>query len=67
MRSCANVRCDPFPETTPGCDCGRAGIGVTEISGVPAYNPIVKALEIEKSLPEAVEVKSAQVVKNPFA
>ena len=28
---------------------------------------IVKALEADKSLPEAVEVKPAQVVKNPFA
>lgn len=28
---------------------------------------LVKALEADKALPEAVEVKPAQVVKNPFA
>lgn len=28
---------------------------------------LVKVLEAEKALPEAVEVKPAQVVKNPFA
>jgi hypothetical protein len=28
---------------------------------------IVKALEAEKQLPETVEIKPAQVVKNPFA